>query len=90
MKSVCRARNGQLLERCGPFSFAFELNADENTLRFHLKQTWFCLFRVPHALAPRIEVVAVARDSGWTIDAQAAAPIVGRLIHYEGFVQLQQ
>ena len=89
MKSVCTARNGQLLERCGPVTFAFELIADSKGLRFHLKRAWFCMFRIPHSLAPRIEIVALAKDAGWTIDARVAAPIVGDLIRYEGFVEPQ-
>ncbi|MET0404616.1 MAG: DUF4166 domain-containing protein [Cystobacter sp.] len=81
---------GLLAERLGAVTCVFRLRAEGRGLRYEQVGAWLCLgplrLRLPSALAPRIEAEALDSPEGMRVNVRIAAPLLGRLVSYEGCV----
>ena len=42
---------------------------------------------LPHALSPSIESYVDAGETGWSVVVRIFAPMLGELVHYEGWIE---
>jgi len=61
-------KRGYLLERLGPFTFAFELDCNRTSMTFNFVRLYFLGIPIPRFMSPRIHAKAHAIDlSSWKI-----------------------
>ena len=70
----------------GPVRLGFSLVATPQALRFELVRSWLFGLPLPPALWVRVEAVMTGRAGSWWVDVRAEAPLLGRLVRYEGEV----
>jgi hypothetical protein len=75
-----------LVERFGPLRFAFDLPSDERGLTMVMRRWWLGPFPLPLWLAPRSIAREWAEDGRFHFDVPIALPIIGRLVHYRGWL----
>jgi hypothetical protein len=82
-------RDGRLVERFGPLRFAFDLLSCSKGLEMHLRGWSLLGLPLPLLLAPR----GVAREweegGRFHFDVPIALPLVGMVVHYTGWLELQ-
>lgn len=85
--SVLGMHNGMLTERFGPLRFLFDLPSDAEGLAMEIKG-WsaFGIF-LPLALAPRSLAAEWEEDGRFHFDVPIAVPLIGRLVHYRGWLE---
>ena len=83
-------QDGRLVERFGPLRFHFELPSDARGLEMRIIG-WSC-FGVPLPLALAPESVAREWEEGgrFHFDVPIALPLVGRIVHYRGWLVAEQ
>jgi hypothetical protein len=85
---------GLLAERLGAVACVFRLCAEGRGLRYEQVGAWLCLgtwrLRLPRLLAPRIEAEALEAPEGMRVHVRIGAPLVGRLLSYEGWVSPEE
>lgn len=85
-RSVMARRGPWLVERFGPFRFAFELAADQAGIGMRMRRWWLGPLRLPLRLAPRSEAREWEEAGRFRFDVPIALPLVGRLVHYRGWL----
>jgi hypothetical protein len=85
-RSSLRERDGLLVERFGPLSFAFELPSDEAGLTMRMRRWWLGPIPLPNALAPRSEAIEREEHGRFRFDVPIALPGVGLVVHYCGWL----
>ncbi len=75
-----------LIERFGPLRFAFDLPSDTHGLTMVMRRWWIGPLRMPLALAPRSEAREWEQDGRFHFDVPIALPVIGRLVHYKGWL----
>ena len=86
LETVQWDREGALIEAAGPVRFAFDVTADDTSMRFTIRRAWFLGIPIPRPLAPRVSAVVTANADGWSVDVQVMAPVVGLLVRYAGIL----
>lgn len=88
MVSTLQARRGELIERLGPVTLRFELQAAADALRMRLRGMSLLGLPLPRVCLPT--VVAEERGEGEQIHFQVSAslPLIGRVAAYQGHLQL--
>ena len=86
-RSHLTQRSRWLVERFGPFHFAFALLSDKHGLAMDLRRWWIGPFRLPTAWAPRSPAREWAEDGRFYFDVPIDLPVIGRLIHYRGWLR---
>jgi hypothetical protein len=81
------AEGDTLLERFGWGTFACKLVVDGSCLRYEFQRAWFAGVPLPGRLAPVVNGLVIARDSGWQVVVHASLPLLGEIVHYEGWVE---
>lgn len=85
---------GLLAERLGPITCVFRLRAEGPGMRYEQVGAWMHLgplrLRLPRVLAPRIEAEVADTSEGMRVSVRIAAPVVGRLLSYEGRVRPEE
>jgi NAD(P)-dependent dehydrogenase (short-subunit alcohol dehydrogenase family) len=80
-------RNGRLVERFGALRFTFDLLSDARGLEMRLRRWSLLGIPLPLALAPR----GVAREweelGRFHFDVPISLPLVGRIVHYTGWLE---
>ncbi len=79
-------RDGWLVERFGPFRFAFDLVGDAHGLRMVMQRWWIGPMPLPKWLAPRSTAQEWEEEGRFRFDVRIALPLIGRLVHYRGFL----
>jgi NAD(P)-dependent dehydrogenase (short-subunit alcohol dehydrogenase family) len=79
-------RGPWLVERFGPFRFAFDLPGDSKGLTMVMQRWWIGPLRLPKWLAPRSTAREWAQDGRFQFDVPIALPLIGRLVHYRGWL----
>ena len=79
-------RAGWLVERFGPFRFAFDLPSDSEGLSMELQRWWCGPFPLPRAFAPRTQAREWAAGARFHFDVGIAVPLIGRLVRYRGWL----
>jgi len=79
-----------LVERFGPLRFRFDLLNDGNGLRM-IMRGWSCAgLPLPLSLAPRSEAREWQEEDRFHFDVPIALPFVGPVVHYRGWLSLDQ
>ena len=86
METVQWGRAGLLMEAYGRTTFSSELVVDGPWLRYEFRRAWYSGISLPRRLAPHVEGTVCAGLDGWRVDVRVAAPFVGWLVHYEGWI----
>lgn len=79
---------GSLTERFGPLRFKFELPSDERGLE--MRMMGWSVWRVPLPLflAPRSRAREWEEDGRFCFEVPIALPLVGKIVHYRGWLVL--
>jgi hypothetical protein len=79
-------RNGRLVERFGPLRFTFDLPSDARGLEMRLRRWSLFGMPLPLALAPRGVAREWEEQDRFRFDVPIALPLVGRIVHYTGWL----
>jgi hypothetical protein len=91
LTSTQRAACGLLLESFGWIVCAFRLLSDALGLRYVQEYAALrlgpCQLRLPRWASPRVVARVEQTSAGPLTEVEISAPVVGRLLHYEGIVE---
>ena len=76
-----------LMESFGATIFSSMLTIEESCLLYQFRRAWFAGIPLPRRLAPFVDGRVYAGDGGWRVAVRVGAPLVGELVHYEGWVE---
>ncbi|MBB4242902.1 MULTISPECIES: SDR family oxidoreductase [Rhizobium] len=79
--------NGRLVERFGPFRFAFDLPIVGNGLSMEMRHWSFLRIPLPLFLAPQSIAHEWAEDDRFHFDVPIALPLIGPVVHYRGWLR---
>ncbi|MFS8046289.1 DUF4166 domain-containing protein [Rhizobium sp. BR 314] len=85
--SCLSEQDGHLVERFGPFRFAFDLLPRGNGLSMEIRKWFFLGVRLPLALAPRSTAYEWTQDDRFHFDVSIALPLIGLIVHYRGWLR---
>ena len=80
-------RGRWLVERFGPFRFAFDLPSDARGLTMIMRRWWIGPVPLPGWLAPRSTAREWTEGGRFHFDVPIALPLIGRLVHYRGWLE---
>jgi hypothetical protein len=80
-------RGSWLVERFGPLRFAFDLPSDAQGLSMVMQRWWIGPLRLPKFMAPRSTAKEWSEDGRFHFDVPIALPVIGRLVHYRGWLE---
>jgi len=87
MRSKLWHRDGQLRERLGPLQFRFVLHTWEGTIFWNVVGVrLFGLLPLPAALFRDVRCNEREVDGRYAFEVDASMPLVGRLVHYTGWL----
>ena len=89
LASALRERDGDLVERFGPLQLAFRLIDDGPETEWRTTGMRFGSLRIPRWLALRVSVVTKLVAPGWHVDVRIAAPLIGLLCRWHGFMEFR-
>jgi hypothetical protein len=75
------------MEAAGLVSFASVLVLEGSSLNYVFQRAWFLRVAIPRWLAPEVIGKAAAGERGWHVDVRIKAPLLGELVHYEGWME---
>jgi hypothetical protein len=79
---------GMLVERFGPARFHFDIDAAAAGLTMTMRKWSFFGLRLPLRLAPQAPAREWEEDGLFHFDVPVTLPVIGRFIHYRGWLQL--
>ncbi|WP_313808706.1 DUF4166 domain-containing protein [Sphingobium sp.] len=85
-RSHLSQRGPLLVERFGPFHFAFALPSDDHGLTMVMRRWSLGSFPLPLWLAPRSVAREWVEDGRFYFDVPIKLPIIGQLVHYRGWL----
>jgi hypothetical protein len=85
--TVQSERNGLLIERDGPISFACSLGVDGSRLHYKFLGAWLLGLPLPRWMSPTVISWVDAEDDRWWIVVRVIAPILGEVVSYEGWIR---
>lgn len=86
--SRLRLRDGLMQERLGPIHFAFRLYRHEDEIRWTVERArLFGLLPLPAAWFDAVRCREFERDGRYHFDVDAAMPLVGQIVRYEGWLE---
>jgi NAD(P)-dependent dehydrogenase (short-subunit alcohol dehydrogenase family) len=77
-----------LVERFGPLRFAFALPGDDEGLVMVMQRWWIGPLPLPRWLAPRSAAREWSENGRFHFDVPIDHPLLGRLVHYRGWLQV--
>lgn len=77
---------GWIVERFGLFDFDLEVQAGGQRLTLAMRGMRVFRLSVPRVLWPRIQAIEMEEGGRFCFDVQIAAPLVGRLVRYRGWL----
>ncbi|QUT05086.1 DUF4166 domain-containing protein [Sphingobium phenoxybenzoativorans] len=80
-------RGRWLVERFGPFRFAFDLPSDAEGLTMIMERWWVGPLPLPKWLAPSSTAREWSEGGHFHFDVPIALPLIGRLVHYRGWLE---
>jgi hypothetical protein len=87
-ESCFRLKHGRLIESLGPFRLHLRLEAREHRLHYILERVTLFGVGVPRGLAPDLRAWEGERDGRYDFAVEVRLPFVGRLVRYEGLLDL--
>lgn len=79
---------GILHERFGAMTFELSVPADKDGLQLPVTKGWFLGVPIPKFCLPRSEASEYAENGCFHFDVRLSAPLAGLLVHYEGWLTL--
>jgi hypothetical protein len=76
-----------LMERFGLSSFSSILAVEGSRVRYIFQRAWLAGIPLPVWLSPHVESYVDAGETGWRVVVHIFAPILGEIVHYEGWVE---
>ena len=83
-----RLHHGRLIESVGPFHLQLRLEVRDHRLRYVIERATLFGMPVPRRLAPDLEAWEGERDGRYDFAVEVRLPIIGRLVRYEGLLDL--
>lgn len=87
-ESCFRLRRGRLIESLGPFRLQLRLEVREQRLQYVLERVTLLGIQVARSLAPSLEAWEGERDGRYDFAVEVRLPMIGRLVRYEGLLDL--
>jgi hypothetical protein len=81
-------QQSRLIESLGPFRLQLRLEVLDRRLYYALERVTLLGIPVPRILAPNLEAWEGERDSRYEFAVEVRLPIIGRLVRYEGLLNL--
>lgn len=81
---------GRMIESLGPFRLRLRLEARDRRLHYVLEHVTLFGLPVPRFLAPQLEAWEGEREGRYDFALEVRLPVIGRLIRYEGLLDLQR
>jgi hypothetical protein len=79
--------DGLIVERFGPMRFGMAAVVEDNRLRLIIRRWDLLGLPLPRALLPRVDAGEHADDGRFHFLVDIAAPLLGRLVRYEGWLE---
>jgi hypothetical protein len=76
-----------LMERLGLTSFSSALVVQGSRLRYEFRRAWFAGIPLPIWVSPYVDGYVDAGEAGWRASVHIFAPVLGEIVHYEGWVE---
>jgi hypothetical protein len=86
--SCFRLHRGRLVESVGPFHLQLRLEVRDHRLRYVLERVTLFGLPVPRSLAPDLEAWEGEREGRYDFAVEVRLPFIGRLVRYEGLLDL--
>ena len=87
LRSRLSADQGLLVERLGPLSITFQLEATEQQIRWTPRAGRVLGVCLPASFFKGVVASESMLDGRYHFDVQAALPVIGLVIHYRGWLQ---
>jgi hypothetical protein len=87
VETVQWMRGELLMEAFGSTSFSSALVIAGSCLRYEFRRAWFAGIPFPPGMAPFVEGRADACENRWRVSVRIGAPLLGELVHYEGWIE---
>ena len=87
-RSCFRLDGGRLIESLGPFRLWLRLEVRDQRLHYVLERATILGLPVPRALAPQLEAWEGEHDGRYDFAVEVRLPVLGRLVRYEGLLEL--
>jgi hypothetical protein len=87
-ESCFRLHNGWLIESVGPFHLRLRLEVRDHRLHYVMERVTLFGFPVPRSLAPELVAWEGERNGRYDFAVEVRLPFVGRLVRYEGLLDL--
>lgn len=88
MISRMRVINGMLVERLGPVTLHFHLQAEGHALRMVLRKIKIGILSCPHFLMPSVRAEEHATSGKLHFNVAASLPLAGLLVAYHGYLKI--
>ena len=80
---------GFLVERFGPLWFLIECICTTQGIDMHIRRFWLWnLLPLPMCLGPRIDATERVEHAKYRFDVDIRLPLIGRVIHYRGWLSI--
>lgn len=89
-ESCFQLRQGRLIESLGPFRLQLRPEARDGRLVYVLERVTLLGLPVPRILAPALEAWEGERDGRYDFAVEVCLPFIGRLVRYEGLLDLHE
>jgi hypothetical protein len=84
LESVQWEQDGLLVEAAGLLRLGYRVTAEPGGMRFECRRLWLGALPLPARMAGRTRAVLTAGEQSWHVRVEVTAPLVGRLLTYEG------
>jgi len=86
--SCFRLHQSRLIESVGPFHLQLRLEVRDHRLHYLLERVTLFGVPVPRSLAPGLEAWEGEREGRYDFAVEIRLPVIGRLVRYEGLLDL--
>jgi hypothetical protein len=88
-RSVQYERRGLLRERVGPSTFVFALDTSADGMALKLQGVRFLGVPLPRFMSPSVCTFESERDGRYHFEVEASLPLLGRIVRYAGWLEIQ-
>jgi len=82
-------KNSTIDESFGLFRFTLQLDAHESGIDMHLLSGRFINIKLPSFFLPKINATERANADKHLFDVEVGLPLIGRLVHYSGWLEVK-
>jgi hypothetical protein len=80
---------GHLIERFGPLWFLLECICTRQGIDMYIRKIWLLkIIPLPMCIAPRIDATERVDNGQYRFDVDIRLPMIGRIIHYKGWLSI--